>query len=620
MTSSQSNIDSARCAMEALGLQWCVAKPLLLEIRAWVSNCGLEYSIGRLKQLKQLYVAKLSGIPLKQGDSWIACRGDGLPKGRFGVLMRRYPPEVVLNVLNVYHSYVFDRVTVRQWKKFLDSATAEPTNPSSVSVSIPKEVKPWDYSRPPYQVGDYYAAFQAGLQRLTLTRSEGARRRYVKVQEQSWVDTANGIGTAGVFAKEFIPQLRVVLGMSPQPNVRKHHRDGVVGRLSYTQETGGKLRVFAIPDLPWQALLDPLKQYLFRQLHAIREDCTFDQESGVTWARNQLSQGKVLHSVDLSDATNHFPWFLQKDLLQSLKVPLMFRVAMERVAKGEYIIPLDVPSIPGEGWNDGVRTMRFQKGQPLGAGPSFALFALAHHCVLRGCPAFRPGGDQYRILGDDIVIADDSLASEYRSLLQTLNVPVAESKTIVSGQLAEFAGWLITSSTAYKPWKWKKISDKNFITVLTHFRRFPAKLLSRDQREFAELVWDVLTPLGAGHNPKGIPFVERYTQFLEIQEYLESTKKDTTWSSQGETWDALASLYGTRGGMDAPFPRQAGLQLQGLLHNSERRDVAVPRSPLEPSPANNSRLLGYLRENAESVDVDGASQTLGKTRSTSAQT
>jgi len=600
-----------RVAMHALGVNWNVASPIVSLIDKWISGCGLEYTVSRLKQFKQLYVARQAKVSFKQEKSWIACRPDGYPTGPFGVLMRNFPTVTVLNVLNVYHSFVFDKVTDTQWKKFYESATAEPSNPNGLSVSIPKEVRPWDYSLPPYQVSDYYAAFQVGLTKLTLSREVSARKRYVQQQEILWCDTCLGKGTAGAYSVEVIPQLRAVYGFSARtPGVVRRHYEGVVGSLGSTQETGGKLRVFAIPNLAWQAFLDPLKKYLFRQLRKVREDCSYDQESGANWVQGQLRQGKVAHSIDLSDATNHFPWYLQRDLLQSLKVPLMFRIALERVAKGEYIIPKGMPRLPGEVCRgDGVRTLVFQKGQPLGAGPSFALFAMAHHGLVQSCQSYDKGGDQYRILGDDIVITDSTLASEYLLKLEQLQVPVSKSKTISSGTLAEFAGWLITANHKYKPWKWKNVETGSLASSLQHFSRFPQELLRRDQRRLAGLLWTVLQPLGAGKNPNGIPLSDRYAQLLTAQELIEQMRSDTRWSSHGQTWDVLALLYGSQEESTAPFPRQEGLFLQGLLHGAALRYVETPESNLEMICSGTlSRLQSILDSLLSSYHCDDSSK------------
>jgi len=273
----------------------------------------------------------------------------------------------------------------------------------------------------------------------------------------------------------------------------------------------------------------------------------------------------------------------------------MFQIAMERVAKGEYILPKDVPFTPWEGANAGVRVMRFSKGQPLGAGPSFALFALGHHALVQGCSSYVPGGDQYRILGDDIVISDDRLAAEYMTRLRDLKVPISESKSISSGQLAEFAGFFIRKDIAYQPWKWRKISDENYVSVLRNFRRFPAKLLTRDQREIAERLWTVLEPFGFGHNPKGIPYSNRYALFLEIVDLFDSLKKDVTRSSLGKTWDDFARRYGTTLEHSTPVPRQAGLQITGTLFGSELASLEVPVAPESMAPGLETRVTKVVR-------------------------
>lgn len=44
---------------------------------------------------------------------------------------------------------------------------------------------------------------------------------------------------------------------------------------------------------------------------------------------------------------------------------------------------------------------------------------------------------KYAIVGDDIVIADDSLAKKYREILDQLGVPISEPKSI-TGNCVEF--------------------------------------------------------------------------------------------------------------------------------------------------------------------------------------
>lgn len=67
--------------------------------------------------------------------------------------------------------------------------------------------------------------------------------------------------------------------------------------------------------------------------------------------------------------------------------------------------------------------------------------ALTHHVIVQ-VAALRSGiygFKSYAILGDDVVIADDRVAEEYRKLLDTLDMPISESKTHVSKDTYEFA-------------------------------------------------------------------------------------------------------------------------------------------------------------------------------------
>nr|QXP49782.1 RNA-dependent RNA polymerase [araluen mito-like virus] len=90
----------------------------------------------------------------------------------------------------------------------------------------------------------------------------------------------------------------------------------------------------------------------------------------------------------------------------------------------------------------GDRYVNYNTGQPMGAYSSWPIMALSHHYIVR-LAAIRAGYesdfDNYCILGDDIVIANDHVASEYRTLLSTLDMPLSEQKTHSSEQFFEFA-------------------------------------------------------------------------------------------------------------------------------------------------------------------------------------
>jgi hypothetical protein len=67
--------------------------------------------------------------------------------------------------------------------------------------------------------------------------------------------------------------------------------------------------------------------------------------------------------------------------------------------------------------------------------------ALQHHSLVHYAAltkGINPSG-KYVLLGDDIVICDDSLASTYISVMSELDVNISPQKTHISKNLCEFA-------------------------------------------------------------------------------------------------------------------------------------------------------------------------------------
>ena len=77
----------------------------------------------------------------------------------------------------------------------------------------------------------------------------------------------------------------------------------------------------------------------------------------------------------------------------------------------------------------------FVTGQPLGYSSSWPLFALSHHVLVwYAAEQCYPGVrfTRYAILGDNIVIADSSVAEVYQSLLDRLGVGISPAKSKIS--------------------------------------------------------------------------------------------------------------------------------------------------------------------------------------------
>lgn len=90
--------------------------------------------------------------------------------------------------------------------------------------------------------------------------------------------------------------------------------------------------------------------------------------------------------------------------------------------------------LPGEDY-------KYAVGQPMGAYSSWAMLALTHHTIVK-LAALRVGISNftdYCVLGDDVVIANDLVASEYYNLMKLLGVSINLSKSVQSKDFAEFA-------------------------------------------------------------------------------------------------------------------------------------------------------------------------------------
>lgn len=161
-------------------------------------------------------------------------------------------------------------------------------------------------------------------------------------------------------------------------------------------------------------------------LKRLPQDGTFDQEAPLDLLIKRTPKDQTFYSYDLSAATDRLPLDVQRDILNSLN-PLLGSVW--------YYLLKDIPYF----YNG--KYLKYAVGQPMGAYSSFAMLALTHHVLVRHA-ALKAGihnFKDYALLGDDIVIANDVVASNYLELMMTLGVKINLSKSVVSKDIAEFA-------------------------------------------------------------------------------------------------------------------------------------------------------------------------------------
>jgi hypothetical protein len=277
------------------------------------------------------------------------------------------------------------------------------------------------------------------------------------------------------------------------------------GTIHCIQEKGAKARVVAMPNSALQSALKPLHMAINDILKTIETDCTFNQDAGAEFALSALRSGKSVYSVDLSSATDRFPRHLQLQVLDVIGWTDE-RKLFQRACEGPWRLDESFDKLSN-------RFIRYGVGQPMGLYGSFALFALTHNVLLHSlCEelGLNPN-ESFRVLGDDVVISDDTLHKYYRSALDCMEVPVSQAKTLESDVMAEFAGHVIHRDLGcFKPPKIPSYDGANFLAYLKAFGPKAVKDLPAKVRKVARLVCAIPTELGGlGFNPNGIPLVER---------------------------------------------------------------------------------------------------------------
>jgi len=197
-------------------------------------------------------------------------------------------------------------------------------------------------------------------------------------------------------------------------------------RLSLIKDKEAKMRIVAILDYWTQTCFEPLHKSQFRLLRSLKPDCTFNQGS----FRAKLPRSGPYHSLDLSQATDRLPVSLQEEVLAAL-------TSKEYAAAWRSLLcdhPFPLTWAPG--------SVIYGAGQPMGAYSSWTTFAICHHAIVR-LAAKRAGlpisWESYVLLGDDIVITNNDVAREYRTIMNELGVSISEQKTHVSQDTYEFA-------------------------------------------------------------------------------------------------------------------------------------------------------------------------------------
>lgn len=487
--------------LRSLGLSPKETYAIINQVQKWIDNNGAEWTNDRLKTYRLIHIHRIAEAPFE--SSWIRKDSRGVPKGPFSKLMHTDTPQGIqraFSALRVYTVLKNTRVSRAQWKKFISSAEQ--------AFEQPELLPPVPYT--PFGVSEidireeYNRVASKGIEALPHSPEKrapiGGLETVPESDVESWLDFSSDLASELSSKSEFFENLLSSV-LTPEPSsyedtISYQYKDGIshqVGKVSFIQEPGLKLRAVANPNRLLQVVLEPLKRSLGNRLKNIEEDCTFEQEKGVRVGQSWLAEGKTVHSIDLSDATNNFPlWYTKRVLISSGPLGQASLRLFYEASRGDWAV--DDPE-------EGERMMTWTKGQPLGLGPSFFAFGLSHHSLARSTL----GEGNYQIVGDDIITCVDP--EPYLSALQEMGIPVSKDKCLDSDRAFEFAGVLATKDRVFTHPKVARPDDFNFLNYVENLGPSAIQYLPRKQKAVALATATMPTEYGGfGWNPKGLPY------------------------------------------------------------------------------------------------------------------
>jgi hypothetical protein len=250
----------------------------------------------------------------------------------------------------------------------------------------------------------------------------------------------------------------------------------VRGKISHLMESGGKDRAIVQPFFCFQVFFEPLKSILKNISLQDPNIFTFTQDKGIEKAQALLSNNNTLYCFDASSFTDRFPLSFQLDVLRTLKLH-DWSLALKSFMTGVFVD------------KDQKRLISYNQGQPMGLGPSFHLATVSHSTLIRSLYTVYYGTDcnsvlserGYGVVGDDVFIADKTVADAYTNIMSHWDVNINATKSVISKIYGEFCGRLFDSTSCtvpFKPksfrWEYNKIS-----TAIEYYGKSYIKLLSK---------------------------------------------------------------------------------------------------------------------------------------------
>jgi len=595
----------------AVGLRPEEYMPLVRAIETWVKCSGEEWTVGRLKSLRRMFLALNNHSSVSPKD-WIARRASGTMRvaGPFGVL-ERLPRKrfcAAWNALMCYTHFRSERVTSRQWEKFRSGVRRAPVTRDALQEATyytergAEIIRSYHSSLPRCApTGDALLEYEP-KDSLRAPLPSGSVPDVQGVLDSLWWLVATPAMMArhkGILSGTLkgVEQLALALYQSVQQRGQPFYRTIRCGRIAVIQEPGYKARFIANPARVWQQALSPLFRWTVALNTGVPGNWQFDQDGGRARAQELLRKYGYAYSLDLSGASDVMPRQLTFCLWKRLGLPEPWLALYADILDGLWVLPEDgrfpLEETPVRGY------LSWTVGQPLGLKPTFNGFTGAHLALClgiseRAAPKGVPYEDLFVMCGDDIVWFDRECALLYRDVLSRLDVPVSEEKSLESENYAEFTSRLISRDAIYAAYKWGGFGDDSFMDLARQLGPRVMALLRPRQRRVVQALASVPEPWGLGWNPEGLSFYDRAEWFLNLAQTLRPAKLRTA----GEH---LARLY-----YESAMPVMAGPWIDPSP-SSDQDEVAVMEAVFGPT----GRLAWLFRDHF-AVVVQGLLDILSK--------
>lgn len=487
-----------RTRMWVIGIPPTYRHEFVTMVLRWHRCSGVEWTVKRLKSLKvDLYRRRAGLLPL----TWVRKNRKGDLGGCIGGLFRYADKSEtnfrkVIQALMIFSVFKHTKPSDSQVKKFTTALRAAPP-------SIEGMQKFYTSARRIFggQTVDRREDVSLIFYRGSSSKRKPSKAMRSVAQDSFVLDDAEllmqsswGVDLVHNFQGLFGPVFR---GLNLHPIVPPYYGSHITnvdpyqtigGKIAFLQEPGLKLRSVASPHLAYQLALRHFGSAVYALARTLPWDCTHDQSKPVQTLQDHLRKGSTVHSVDLSSATDYFPLEVQCDLMKALFGNIDDIALFEHLSKSTWISPIGA--------------VRWNRGQPLGLYPSFAVFTVTHGLLLwylNGCS----WNKDFFVVGDDVVILNDRLHQKYLQILDEWGCPYSPEKSISSNQISEFAGKVFTSNMVIPQYKWNEMSNDNFLDIARQLGHRSRILLTKRQRAVFDIVKNCTEPLGLNFSYPG---------------------------------------------------------------------------------------------------------------------